>query len=137
MKFLRFHRLRSPDLEGIDTIRLVADGCGGQNKNSILIGMFSKWLYSFAPKKVTKIEIIFPVTGHSFIPPDRVFAVIERRIKRKEIIVNPDEYYNIFREYTTVYHLSQDEVEVSDWKSATQGVFKAPGQWHFRFQQTK
>lgn len=38
----------------IDTVRLVADGCGGQNKNTTPTAICSKWLYAFAAKSVQK-----------------------------------------------------------------------------------
>lgn len=40
-----------------------ADGCGGQNKNSILLGMLAEWLYD--TPGIEKVEIVFTVTGHS------------------------------------------------------------------------
>nr|CAD7420256.1 unnamed protein product [Timema poppensis] len=57
------------------------DGCGGQNKNSLIIGMASKWLLCHAPPQVQTLEFYFPVTGHSFIPADKLFARIEKRVK--------------------------------------------------------
>jgi len=33
----------------VKTVRLVADGCGGQNKNSTVIGMVSTWFLILAP----------------------------------------------------------------------------------------
>ncbi|CAF4763168.1 unnamed protein product [Pieris macdunnoughi] len=72
-----FDTLISLDIPSDKTrVRLFADGCGGQNKNTILVGMCMKWLYSNAPPHVKKLEIIFPMVGHSFLPPDRVFAKI-------------------------------------------------------------
>lgn len=74
--------LQKTNLEGITTVRLVADGCGGQNKNSILLCMVSRWLLD--NPSVKKVEIIFPITGHSFMPPDRVFGNIEKILKKKK-----------------------------------------------------
>lgn len=130
-----FHLLSKINFDGINTIRLMADGCGGQNKNSVLIGMCMKWLVNRGDA-VKRIEIIFPVPGHSFLPSDRVFAGIEKKIKKKEIIVNPEEYYNIFKEHGKVYKLGTD-VKVLDWKSAVQEVLKPPGKWHFKFAPSK
>lgn len=71
--------LNSIDLSKFRTIRLISDGCSGQNKNSILIAMCSMWLMSKAPPHINEIEIDYPVTGHSFLPPDRVFGMIEKK----------------------------------------------------------
>lgn len=62
-------------------VRLIADGCSGQNKNSTVIGMCCKWLLN-APLNIERVELIFPVVGHSFLPSDRVFALIEKQIKK-------------------------------------------------------
>ncbi|CAG9838697.1 unnamed protein product [Diabrotica balteata] len=76
------------DLSPYKTIRLICDGCGGQNKNTILISMVAYWL-SKAPGNIKEVQLVFPVTGHSFIPPDRVFGNIEKEIKKQENIVSP------------------------------------------------
>lgn len=70
-----YHSLNALDLNGIETLRLVADGCAAQNKNSIFIGMCCVWLCN-APGHIKNIELVFPVPGHSFLPADRVFGNI-------------------------------------------------------------
>lgn len=130
-----FHRLSNSNLDNVDTIRLVADGCGGQNKNSTIMGMVSKWLLS-APENVKVVEIIFPIVGHSYIPPDRVFANIEKKLKKMEVITSPEDYINVLKQHGTVWKLGTD-VAVSDWRGATQDVLKPPGQWHFKFNPSK
>lgn len=128
-----YDRLNKTNLAGITVIRLFADGCGGQNKNSIMLGMLSKWLLEHATVK--KIEIIFPVTGHSFMPPDRVFGNIEKVIKKREVIIQPEEYCNVISSNATVTNLR--DIEVFDFKSATQKVFKPTAKWPFKITQCK
>ncbi|CAG4975957.1 unnamed protein product [Colias eurytheme] len=82
--------------ENITTVRLVADGCGAQNKNTTMVGMCSNWLNRCAPQHITSVELVFPVPGHSFLPPDRVFGLIEKEIKNMEIILTPDQYIEVF-----------------------------------------
>nr|CAI5820977.1 unnamed protein product [Callosobruchus analis] len=65
-----YHKFCNTNLESIDNVRLVADGCPPQNKNSIMITMITKWLSIDGPPCVKNSELIFPVAGHSFIPPD-------------------------------------------------------------------
>ena len=78
-----FHQLTTQvDLTNVKTVRLMADGCGSQNKNSILILMCAYWLTMCAPHTVKTVELIFPVPGHSFMPADRVFGHIEKKLKR-------------------------------------------------------
>lgn len=64
-----FNEMNSLDLNGYNKIRLVADGCPGQNKNINVLTMCAKWLANNAPPAITNIELIFPVTGHSFYQP--------------------------------------------------------------------
>ncbi|KAL0879252.1 hypothetical protein ABMA27_003032 [Loxostege sticticalis] len=122
---------------GITVIRLFADGCGGQNKNSIMLGMLSKWLLEHATVK--KIEIIFPVTGHSFMPPDRVFGNTEKVIKKREVIIQPEEYCNVISSNATVTNLRDIEVfqKRLDFKSATQKVYKPTAKWPFKIKITQ
>lgn len=132
-----FHLLKTINIhEDKKTVRLFADGCGGQNKNSTLIGMCSNWLQCHAPPQVKNLEIIFPVVGHSFLPPDRIFAHIEKETKRLSVICDPEKYVEVFRNHGKVYHLTTD-VSVHDWKKETSRTFKPPGMWHFKFNQAK
>ena len=61
-----YHRLKNTDLSTITKVRLMADGCAGQNKNTNKLAMLSKWLTE-APQNVKEIEFIFPVVDHSYI----------------------------------------------------------------------
>lgn len=77
------HALKNFDFDpSITTVRLFADGCGGQNKNTNTMGMLASWLLEESPQHIKKVEWIFPIVGHSFIPPDRIFGLIERDIKK-------------------------------------------------------
>lgn len=64
------------------------------------------WLYYEAPRHVKKVEVIYPIVGHSFIPPDRVFAKIEKVLKTKEVVTFPTEYVPVLEENGTVTDLS-------------------------------
>lgn len=128
-----FHVLSKFDFsEEITTVRLFADGCAGQNKNSIVIGMLAAWLCRIAPNHISKIEFIFPVVGHSYMPPDRVFGLIERKVKKIPAITNPEEYYTIISEFSTIQILGKDW-DAYKWKEVTTSVFKPPANWHFQF----
>lgn len=85
-----FHALDSTDWTKYEIVRLVSDGCAGQNKNSAIIAMISMWLDSHAPNHIKEVEIVYPVTGHSFIPPDRVFGNIEKVFRKSEVILSPE-----------------------------------------------
>lgn len=131
-----FHRLCNTDFDGITVLRCVADGCGGQNKNTTMMFMLQYWLTRHAPKNLKKIEVIFPIPGHSFIPPDRVFAQIEKRLKRIETLVDPAAHESILAESGTVFKPGRDYTD-HDWKQASNVFIKPPSQWHFKFAPTK
>lgn len=129
-----FHRLQNLEIsEHVQCIRLVADGCGAQNKNTIMVGMCAFWLMN-APPQIQQIEIVFPIPGHSFLPPDRVFGNIEKEIKKMEEIIDPETYIQILKKYGSVIRLDNN---VMDWKSALNDVIRPPASWHFQFAQTK
>ncbi|CAH2010294.1 unnamed protein product [Acanthoscelides obtectus] len=50
-----------------ETVRLFADGCGGQNKNTNMMAMLAYWLLEESPKHIKQIELIFPIVGRSKI----------------------------------------------------------------------
>lgn len=64
-----YHRLTNTTMENVTTFKLFSDGCGGQNKNTIVLGMISRWLVNDAPRNVSNVELFFPVVGHSFLTP--------------------------------------------------------------------
>lgn len=131
-----YHRLVNTNFEEKRVVRLIADGCGGQNKNLTVIAACSFWLLQKAPKNIETVELVFPVTGHSFIPPDRVFGNIEKKIKIHENIVSPDEYKNIIAEHGTIIRLGTDCV-VADFKAAAETVMKTTNSLHFKITECK
>lgn len=125
--------LSKSKFDNIDKVRLMCDGCGGQNKNTTMIAMCVNWLLTSAPQSVKIIELVYPVPGHSF---DRVFGLIEKKIKTKATIILPEEYVNIFADHGTVLRAGTDFL-MFDWRSAAQTVLKLPGAWHFKFNAAK
>lgn len=65
-------------------INLVLDYCEEQNKNSIVVGMVCTWLDENAPTAVKKVSLLFPVVGHSYIPPIAFLAESKERLKPKQ-----------------------------------------------------
>lgn len=86
----------------------------------MVVGMAMKWLIN-APRDINTMELIYPVTGHSYIPPDRVL----------ETIVQPKEYRAIFSNHATIHKLATD-IPVLDWKEACKDVLKPTQSWHFQ-----
>ncbi|KAJ8882851.1 hypothetical protein PR048_014665 [Dryococelus australis] len=81
------------------------------------------WLNKCSPLNVKEIILIFPVPGHSLLPPDHVFGRIEIELKHRETIVKSEEYLEIFENRGTVPTLFYD-YPVFDWKRISQGNMK-------------
>nr|CAI5861566.1 unnamed protein product [Callosobruchus analis] len=122
--------------ETVKTVRLFCDGCGAQNKNSIVIGMLCNWLQNLSSPNIEEVQVIFPIVGHSYIPPDRLFGQIEKVTKKKSEITSPGQYIEITQKWGKVYKLG-DDIPVFDWKSNVHVLVKPPSQWHFKLQLSK
>lgn len=96
------------DLNEIEVLRLFADGCGGQNKNSHVIHTLIFWLKNHAPSNLDKIIVTFPVRGHSYLPADRVFGRVEKDLRKKPLLLRPQEYHEIYAKHGKVKVLSED-----------------------------
>lgn len=131
-----FHKLMNTNFAGKTIVRLNFDGCGGQNKNVQMLCMSSWWLVNKAPKSVERIQIVFPVTGHSFLPPDRVFGRIEKDIRKEEEILSPADYHTIIAKHEKIVQLGKDW-KVYDWKKYTADRFKSTAALPFKITQTK
>nr|CAH7734043.1 unnamed protein product [Callosobruchus chinensis]CAH7744959.1 unnamed protein product [Callosobruchus chinensis]CAH7757061.1 unnamed protein product [Callosobruchus chinensis]CAH7763913.1 unnamed protein product [Callosobruchus chinensis] len=94
--------------ENSTKIRFFADGCGGQNKNSHVIHALMFWLHKLSDEKMTEIEIIFPIRGHSYLPADRVFGRIEKVLRSHSTIKTPDRYWDIYTKVGEVRRLGSD-----------------------------
>ncbi|CAH2102032.1 unnamed protein product [Euphydryas editha] len=129
-----YDRLCKTNKIGISRIRLVADGCGGQNKNSILIGMCCKWLLDNG--NIKSLEVIFPVTGHSFMPADRFFGVVEKKLRKMEVVIHPKQILDIVSEHATLIKFGKDCM-VFDWKTTVKDILKPTTTWNIQFNQCK
>lgn len=103
-------------------VRLFSDSCYGQNKNATMVGMLSS-LRSTIFKDV-KMEYYFPIRGHSFLPPDRVFGRIEQELRKKDTILLPEEYHVILNKHASVYVYGK-EWQSFDHKAATKSMMRS------------
>lgn len=131
-----FSYLKAVNLSKYSKLRLVSDGCGGQNKNTTIVTMVMNWLGNHAPKSVKSVELIFPVTGHSYLPPDRVFGLIEKDFKKHEIIQTPEQAIDIVSKHCSVKKVGSD-LKVYDFKNAAKEVVRRCGSWHFQISKAK
>ena len=70
---------------GIEVINAYSDACGGQNRNFKVVLM---WMYICLTTDIVEINHRFMVSGHSFLPNDADFGVIERAAKKAEIYIS-------------------------------------------------
>ena len=94
--------------ECIDTIRLFSGGCGGQNRNSHVVHALTMWLLRKSPTHVRRVSMTFPMRGHSYLPADRVFGVLEKSFRKHAEIINPQSYIELYREVGPVKILGID-----------------------------
>ena len=71
---LKWLQMQWDNDEEFDVLRVFCDNCAGQNKNLFLLLGALRLIHS---KKLFRIELVFMVSGHSFLPCDRAFGVIE------------------------------------------------------------
>ncbi|KAK9736381.1 hypothetical protein QE152_g12534 [Popillia japonica] len=87
------------------------------------------------PKLPDQANSFFPIVGHSFMSPDRVFGVIEKQLRKKSVIVNPVEYDQIIENYATIRKIQA--WNIFDWRTEATRVLKRPAAWHFQFNKMK
>ena len=76
---------------GAKHLVLFSDGCGGQNKNRIECTFLLKLIHD---GRYQQIDHFFLVRGHTFLPNDRDFSVIEKR-KRVEKAYIPADWVQV------------------------------------------
>lgn len=109
-----------------NTIRLFCDGCGGQNKNAHVVHALALWLHKKTANNLKYIQLYFPVRGHSYLPPDRLFGRVEKKIRKYEEIVLPEEYQKIYSEVGEVRVLGSDWL-IRDYKNLCNFFKKTDG----------
>lgn len=103
-------------------LNLFSDSCSAQNKNQFVIALL---LYYINCRETIfkQINHIFPVRGHSYMPPDQVFGRIEKCLRKKEIITSPTQYYNIFENFAQVHVVNKDFC-FYDFKKAAKNIIQ-------------
>lgn len=87
--FITQHRTQNHKI-----LKLYCDNCFSQNKNRFLFA----FLDQLCLKNVFEsIQILYPVPGHSMMPIDRDFGLIEKRKLKIDKIDNPEYYVNLVR----------------------------------------
>ena len=82
---------------GIRKLVIFMDNCAGQNKNIYNILTLMRMIHKGDLDEVT-LEFLIP--GHSYLPCDAAFGVIQQKIKLQRSIGCPDHYADIIRTAT-------------------------------------
>lgn len=84
------------DKEDVDHLIVFTDNCPGQNKNWLLMAF---WLQLVKEKRFTTITHHFLVTGHTHLPSDRDFALIEKRHRKyAPEVYSPEGWHKIIKD---------------------------------------
>ena len=76
---MKWLEIRQSEGQNFDVLRVFCDNCGGQNKNIYVILAALRLIHA---KKLLRIEFVFMVSGHSYMPCDRSFGNIEKNFQR-------------------------------------------------------
>ena len=76
----------------VKTLYLFSDNCIGQNKNTTMVQFLSSLAIS---GRFTTIYHRFPERGHSYLPCDRNFAVVEKQKRNVSYLYLPEEWYSL------------------------------------------
>ena len=95
------------------TLHVYSGGCAGQNKNRIVMAYF---YHHIETAKFDEILHTFPIRGHSFLPNDRDFALMEKKKRSTDTVYHPQGWLDIIASARrinpfTVTPLSQDMVK--------------------------
>lgn len=79
----------------VKILYLFSDNCVAQNKNRALC----QFLFSLVKQgRLEKIVHRYPEPGHSFLPCDRAFGIIEKNVRRRERVFLPSEYVQLIQQ---------------------------------------
>ena len=87
---MKWITMRQQEGQEFDVLRVFCDNAGGQNKNIHIILAALRLIHA---KQLIRIEFVFMVSGHSYMPCDRSFGVIEKKFRREaDYLQTPDAY---------------------------------------------
>jgi hypothetical protein len=101
---------------GAKRLILFSDGCGGQNKNKAMVAFLSELVKDTGYQQV---DHMFLVRGHTFLPNDRDFGIIEK-YKQKCMPIIPSHYDTIIENARVVQPFKIEHMagsDVYDYKS--------------------
>lgn len=95
----------------IKHLYLFSDGCGGQNKNHTLVRVL---LMLVAQGRFKSISHYFPIRGHSYLPCDRDFSVVKRKLRKVDRVYVPMKLTELVIHSSSKSNFEVQMVESSD-----------------------
>lgn len=121
VSFLK-HYVDSVINPSVKTLYIFTDNCVGQNKNMVVVQMLSALV---ATGRFNIIYHRFPERGHSFLPCDRKFALIEKEKRKVTYLYLPEEWYSkVARTSQTFLVVNVLPKMIRDFRSYFQPFFK-------------
>ena len=77
---------------GVKEITAYSDSCGGQNSN---LKMALMWTHIVQTTSLIEINHKFLISGHSYLPNDTDFGIIEKARPKSTQVYVPSQWYNI------------------------------------------
>lgn len=104
---------------------LISDGCPGQNKNMTMVRFLYTLIHVF--KMFEKITYLFPVRGHSYLPNDQDFSLIEIKKRRLPCAEVPEDWDRVIlsaRQKPSPFKLRNlSTFDVKNIKKSTEAYF--------------
>lgn len=103
-------------------LHIFSDACTSQNRNNTVVYYLASLVES---GRFHSIKHFYPTRGHSYLPCDRDFAVISKRLKRADTVYSSDEWIKQIKDVScnvTVIDVTQEMIR--DFKSMLQPFFK-------------
>lgn len=117
------HYLDNNIRRNVTTLYIFSDNCGGQNKNNVIV----QYLFARAKYKNMNIFHHFPEPGHSFLPCDRSFGVIEKKKRVVERIYLPRDWRSLVDKCSNKFQVVEvNNRMIFDFKSSLAPFFKLP-----------
>lgn len=76
--------------------------------------MLCSWLIFEASKNIGKVDIWFPIVGHSFLPAYQIFGKLETYFKDRSVIQSRQDYINVISKYSLVTRLGENSCPVKN-----------------------
>ncbi|CAH1380009.1 unnamed protein product, partial [Tenebrio molitor] len=106
-------------------IVLFSDGCPGQNKNNVMLHFLYMLVHCL--KIFDTVNYIFPMRGHSYLPNDQDFSLIEKKKRKVGKVEIPHEWDKLIlnaRANPSPFDLVKvDTSRIYDIKAATDPFF--------------